>query len=424
MGKSMLKKHRHRWFPAIVIMALLAYGCSDKNPDAPLFGNAHLLSWANPQFKGTETFHGSDVQANGTRECAACHGSDLNGLADVPGCRTCHFSPDGSKVPPEAEWVHGQDRHIEFEADTAVCNTCHAHERKFGVEPESCHDCHGEGTNHVLGRALLDPNSSDFHATGPMETCSSCHDVSDKCYQCHFGSSGSKAPQGSGWTHGNNTQHAGYTSNQATCNACHDLNRTYGNGPASCHDCHLHDTGQAFLDKTSATFHGDDPQAGCADCHDPVTDCSSCHFDASGSKAPQGTGWTHGNNPQHAVYTSDQATCNTCHDLNRSYGNGPESCHDCHATHDTGQAFLDKNSSTFHGDESQTGCSGCHNLVADCGSCHFGSSGSKVPDWSSWTHNGDGTQHEDFESVTNVCNACHDLNRSYGNGPKNCHDCH
>jgi hypothetical protein len=320
---------KFHWFLAALMMVLFINGCSDKNPDAPLFGNTHLLSWSDPQFMGTDKFHGDNVKTQGTSECATCHSSDLNGQEEVIGCRECHFTSDGSKVPVEAEWVHGQDRHNEFEADSAVCNTCHTHERRFDADPEACHDCHGEGNNHVLGRALLNRGSSNFHGTGSIDTCSNCHDVSTKCYQCHFGSSGSKSPQGSGWTHGNNTQHANYVSSQATCNECHDLNRSYGNGPTSCHDCHQHDTGKVYLDKDSGSFHGDDPQAECSDCHDLVADCGSCHFGSSGSKSPPGSGWKH-DSSGHKKYESVQSVCNQCHTLNRSFGNSPGNCHDCH----------------------------------------------------------------------------------------------
>ena len=314
----------------ILIIGLLISGCSSSNQEAPLAGNAHPSSWSDPKLKNTEAFHGVRVQTDGTRECTTCHGGNLNGTGEVVGCRECHFTPEGSKIPVNAEWLHGMDRHHEFEADMVVCNTCHAHERDFGAAPEACHDCHGVGTDHVLGRALLDPNSPDFHGTGVLDTCSSCHDVSVKCWQCHFGSSGSRVPPGSSWTHGNNSAHADYVASQATCNQCHDLNRTYGNGPASCHDCHLHATGEAYLDKTGAAFHGDQAQDGCSDCHDMVADCGSCHFGSSGSRVPPGSSWTHGNNRAHQDLGSYRAVCNQCHDLNRSYGNGPGNCHDCH----------------------------------------------------------------------------------------------
>jgi hypothetical protein len=62
--------------------------------------------------------------------------------------------------------------------------------------------------------------------------------LSQKCFQCHFGQDGSKSPQGSGWNHGDNSEHEDYESYQDTCNLCHDLNRSYGNEPESCHDCH------------------------------------------------------------------------------------------------------------------------------------------------------------------------------------------
>ena len=87
-----------------------------------------------------------------------------------------------------------------------------------------------------------------------------------------------------------------------------------------------HLMGEPWLNKTSPDFHGDS-LLNCADCHDLSIRCNECHFGASGSKAPPG--WTHGTFP-HDYLTDSAPVCTTCHDLNRSYGNGPASCHDCH----------------------------------------------------------------------------------------------
>ncbi len=182
-----------------------------------------------------------------------------------------------------------------------------------------------------------------------------------------------------------------------------------------------HPGGSAWLDKKSSQFHGGS-SLNCAQCHSVPTDCNQCHFGAGGQRSPDG--WAHGLNTVHHNYTDQAAVCNTCHDLNRGYGNAPDSCHDCHgsgaATHVTGQAWLDKKSSQFHGGSSLN-CAQCHSVPAECTECHFGAGGQRSPD--GWTH-GLNTAHHNYTNQATVCNACHDLNRRYGNAPDNCHDCH
>ena len=179
-----------------------------------------------------------------------------------------------------------------------------------------------------------------------------------------------------------------------------------------------HSVDDPWLDKTNPDFHGTS-NLRCEICHDPSVDCSSCHFGASGDKSP--SEWVHGTNP-HEELEGSGPVCNSCHTLNRSYGNGPEACHDCHrlpASHVTGESWLNGSNPDFHG-TSVLSCADCHDLSVDCNSCHFGSSGDKSP--SEWIHGTD--SHEELEGSGSVCNRCHALNRSYENGPEACHDCH
>ena len=219
----------------IILVTLITCGCSTPNPEAPPPGQVHAIIFSNPE---STAFHGMDVNALGTDGCLSCHGNDLSGTDSIPGCYDCHFDPLGSPVPPNSGWTHGQAGHLNYVAYQNVCNNCHDTLRRFELQPEFCHDCHGEGLNHVLGQAWLDKNSPDFHGRTGLVDCSNCHDLSQKCFQCHFGQNGSKSPPGSGWTHGDNNEHRDYESYQNTCNLCHDLNRSYGNEPPSCHDCH------------------------------------------------------------------------------------------------------------------------------------------------------------------------------------------
>ncbi|HKI51129.1 MAG TPA: hypothetical protein VJ995_03570 [Geothermobacteraceae bacterium] len=405
------------------------------------------------------TFHGAAAQAD-VNSCAACHGADFQGGSAGVSCYKCHFGPTGSKIPAGESWSHGTVPHntTALIGSSAVCNQCHDTSRLYGNGPNACHDCHASAT-HPVGQAWLDVNSATFHgaaATADVVSCQACHGADYQggisgvsCSQCHFGPAGDKVPAGETWTHGtvpHNT--TALTDSIAICNQCHDISRLYGNGPATCHDCHTvapHPTGQAWLDPNSATFHGTDATVpdGCTSCHgsdwlggSSGVSCMQCHFGPTGSRVPPAEGsWVHGTIPHNtANFTAASAICNQCHNLNRSYGNPPAACHDCHlgVSHPKGQAWLDPNSATFHGDAALAdidSCKQCHGAdylggIAgrSCSECHFGPTGSRVPSGSGWAH---GTiPHNSLATSIAVCNACHDLNRSFGNGPSSCHDCH
>ena len=224
-----------------IVVILLLIQCSEAEWDRPANEPVHITTWINTQYLNTADFHGTVAMEQGTEVCESCHGEDLNGKEGVSGCYRCHFGPDGSRVPEDAVWLHSQTRHQEFESDREVCNACHDLERSFGTGPVVCHNCHGDGTQHVLGQPWLDRKSPDFHGTADVEACANCHDTEDKCNECHFGETGSKSPPGTGWVHsgdGDDESHREYESYITTCNQCHKISRTYANGPESCHNCH------------------------------------------------------------------------------------------------------------------------------------------------------------------------------------------
>ena len=295
--------------------------------------------------------------------CHNCHGSGLNHILDRPWldrnsadfhgsadltdcgnchelsakCGECHFGTAGSKAPPASGWTHGNNgAHQDYGADQDVCNRCHELDRSYGIGPVACHDCHGIVSNHALGQPWLDTKSAAFHGSADLTNCASCHDLSTKCGECHFGAAGNKAPPASGWVHGNNSAHENYSANQSVCNRCHDLDRSFANGPTACHDCHgiasNHVLGQPWLDTKSAAFHGRADLTDCASCHYLDATCSQCHFGPGGSRIPPGTNWNHGNNSGHRDLEAYDSTCSMCHTVNRTYGNNPRDCHDCHET--------------------------------------------------------------------------------------------
>ena len=82
----------------VVMVALLAFGCSDGTDSGEVFTpeSGHPDTWVNPAFLGTEGFHGSVVKGETSQQgtsrqiepdgadlfatnCAACHGSDASG---------------------------------------------------------------------------------------------------------------------------------------------------------------------------------------------------------------------------------------------------------------------------------------------------------------------------------------------------------
>jgi len=320
---------------SLMVLSFLIMACSEKNADAPDYNKVHTEAWYNTQYLNEALFHGTEVKTQGTDSCIKCHNIYGEGRENIPGCYKCHFGPDGSKVPRDSIWVHGLERHEEFSDDESVCNNCHEVGRSFGTGPGICHNCHGSGETHVLGQPWLDPKSAQFHGPVPQDECANCHDITQDCSQCHFGSTGSKAPIGSGWLHGNNEGHKEYESQNTTCSQCHTLNRSYNNGPNSCHDCHeieSHVFGQPWLDSTLPDYHGNQPQQDCDNCHNLSTNCYQCHFGPTGGKSPSGSSWPHGREDNHNDLKSYSAICNQCHSLTQEYRNEPDDpeCHVCH----------------------------------------------------------------------------------------------
>jgi hypothetical protein len=217
-------------------LVLLLGGCSDPSPDAPLAGGVHPESWIDPGTLGTDGHHGTVATDQGAESCKACHGNDLNGSGEIPGCSECHFGPEGSRIPPGEDWRHGTSRHGEFGEFQATCNRCHDLRRSFGFEPQQCHNCHGPGLPHPFGQAWLDQNATDFHGSSTLD-CADCHNLEVRCSECHFGVTGSRSPAGVGWTHGT-IPHEVVEAYEAVCNRCHGLTRDFRSEPGNCHDCH------------------------------------------------------------------------------------------------------------------------------------------------------------------------------------------
>jgi predicted CxxxxCH...CXXCH cytochrome family protein len=353
----------------------------------------HDEEWTNPEYRGTGEFHGSVVKKRGTTMlCKVCHGKSLQGTEEVKGCYECHFGPDGGRTPDGSAWQHGLLQHEIQSPQEPVCSNCHELYRNYGLKPGACHDCHAIAPEpHPLGQAWLDPKSAQFHGDSTL-TCSSCHDVSTKCASCHFSASGSKVPAGQSWTHGT-TPHNQLAASEAVCNQCHTLERSYGNGPAACHDCH----GSTAPHAVPFTAHGSSAKTNliyCQQCHAQPADggpgsnprfnvavgslnsgCESSGCHKANTAHP--VNWSGPDGSSHQSAQNMAAACALCHGGDLSGGSGP-ACGSCHT-------------------------SGSPLVQSNCASCHAKPpSGTTYPDLK-----GAHAIHNQLAGVTDSCTICH-----------------
>ncbi len=364
---------------AVTLACIVFGGCKPKTHTSE--------EWLNPEFKNADTFHGS-VFLNSSRPlCSVCHGRKLEGRktgrVDVPGCSTCHFGPVGARVPQGGSWVHGAADHSTQAASGSVCDACHQVYTSYGLEPQACHPCHSTPNteDHELGQSWLDGKSPAFHGTSTLE-CSKCHDLGTKCSTCHFGPTGSKAPDGSGWTHGT-TPHGSLKTYGAVCNQCHSLDRSYGSGPAACHDCHeshaVPFTNHGAIAKQDLVY--------CQQCHAQPSDGgpgSDPRFNVPRGSLTAGCESSGCHNSQTAHPVPWKGADQTSH---QAAGNMENACTLCHGAAFDGSAG--------------PACSTCHKnglptVFKNCASCH-----AKPP--SSGAH----TEINTLPEVVNVCSTCH-----------------
>lgn len=286
---------------------------------APSCTRCHAPARAHPtNWQGSGAYsHRSAVNSSST--CVLCHKVDGPGaglLAGAPSCfsatftnaagsnTSCHSGGPGIPHAAPAQFRLAAAHGPVAKADLTYCQKCHGRPgtTEFsGGNATACTTCHAPARAHATnwqGSGAYSHRNSGNQAAA----CSLCHDytqnrqaplpASPSCYAANF------------------------TNNLGQARACHP------GGPLG------HPQGQLWLDKKSAQFHGDSSLT-CANCHTVATLCSECHFGPSGSRTPPGTGWTHGRS-SHDNYEQYQTVCNSCHNVNRQYGNAPGNCHNCH----------------------------------------------------------------------------------------------
>lgn len=287
-----------------------AKACSDCHTQA----RAHPTDW-----QGTGTYS-HRTSGNRPVACALCHNTTALGsgpLAGAPSCfstsftnplgqtRPCHQGGPGvphlvpAQFAPPA--VHGP----EAKKDLLYCQKCHGQPGTIlfqGGRATACASCHTSAKAHP----------TDWQGAGSYSHRNALN-METACAACHDYTSGRTPP----FTGAPSCFAASFVNGTGQNRTCHP------GGPGA-----THPRGQPWLDKKSVEFHGDSTIV-CANCHTVATYCSTCHFGAGGSRVPPGSGWTHARR-NHDNYEAYQAVCNACHNVNRTYGNAPGTCHNCH----------------------------------------------------------------------------------------------
>jgi hypothetical protein len=313
----------HRWILifSLLLMAVLAGGCSDDNSSAPPTNQAHPSNWVSAH-PGPAN---SDLSS-----CQTCHGLNFQGSGDAVSCFSCHSyetAPPFTTHPPS--WTDPYIDHRSYAAtngsSSCALSACHGTNLKGGTTGPSCFSasfttsdgevlaCHpnGPGTApHPIDASYLAGSEHGPDAKANLTVCQGCHGQpggpgsnprfnlgipaagNQGCEGCH-GVNYAHPPE---WAGPNPTFHYNAGSIQQACTLCHGVNLDgVGGVGVSCLGCH----------SSTTTF---------------TLDCTFCHgYAPDGSPdmaAPMGV------NHRGAANVSLHDQCLVCHGVKQSSTGG------------------------------------------------------------------------------------------------------
>lgn len=228
-----------------------------------------------------------EVRLLRVEQCQRCHQEvqELHtGVGDrAPECTECHSIHGTPGTSPSqvasarCGVCHSEDHpaHAPLAEDAPLCADCHAvhgsPEPQEGAAPtEGCTDCHDAvHPGHDGGEGWF--GSVPGAGKGPEETwaCTACHamesgfgfaaaeDPAQSCTECHAGTG---------------ADHAGHTTDQASCTECHDIGtsligrRGQAAMDARCADCHEEEN-RDYASGAHASGGAEVATPGCVTCH-------------------------------------------------------------------------------------------------------------------------------------------------------------
>jgi predicted CxxxxCH...CXXCH cytochrome family protein len=238
------RKDMHRWILifSLLLMAVLAGGCSDQNGGGADTTQPHSLgaSWLLPEGHAASAI-------NGSPPCFGCH--QVSGGPVAPNCSTCHTAGPPNFVLETCDSCHSAPPDGNSRPNRAGAHGAHNALPKISDACSSCHNGAGTGTkkhydtsapadmgfltgfNAKTGPAAFSPNPEN-PGTG---TCSnvSCHggqqtpdwfsgeiNVDQDCTLCHELGTAFQTPQYNSPYSGQHQFHVGTL--KLACTICHD----------------------------------------------------------------------------------------------------------------------------------------------------------------------------------------------------------
>jgi hypothetical protein len=168
-----MKNSLSSFVTALFMLTLIAGGCSNRNSEAPLPGQAHPAGWVSSHAPEART------QLSG---CQVCHSIDFAGSGAAVSCFSCHPSGPPFTLHPGG-WVDIVADHQAFARTiswtTCATATCHGPTLAGGSIGPSCFNvvCHGAEGHPPAPHALpyVAPTAHGPDARANQIVCRNCH---------------------------------------------------------------------------------------------------------------------------------------------------------------------------------------------------------------------------------------------------------
>ena len=162
----------------LLLLTFALTGCGESNSNAPSDTQIHPKTWI-------ATHPEAALAGDQFSDCTGCHGEDLNGGGQVPGCYSCHaFNTTPPFTIHPVYWTDPYNNHRGSKVATA-CIGCHGPALQGSEAAPSCFStsfeglgCHADGPGlaiHPLDGTYLDEAQHGPDAKADLALCQGCH---------------------------------------------------------------------------------------------------------------------------------------------------------------------------------------------------------------------------------------------------------